>query len=195
MEVVTVRKKDPKKVAAGVAGAAARKKNHQVLLDKMRDMKTALLTGEAPAVPAPTAVVVAVPERLSAETPAAGSTRPLSAETPAAGSTRPLSAETPAAGSTRPLSAETPAAGSTRPLSAETPAAGSTRPLSAETPAAGSTRPLSAETPAAGSTRPLIIMGVVGGGAILLLLAALRRTQEARACAVGAALRERQRCN
>ena len=56
MEVVTVRKKDPKKVAAGVAGAAARKKNQQAVLAEMRDMKTALLAGEAPI----------VPERLSA---------------------------------------------------------------------------------------------------------------------------------
>ena len=61
MEVVTARNKDPKKVAAGVAGAAARKKNHQAFLDKIRDAKPALLAGET--VPAP----VAAPERLSAD--------------------------------------------------------------------------------------------------------------------------------
>ena len=72
MEVVTARKKDPKKVAAGVAGAAARKKNHQILLDEMCNMKTALLMEEAPA---PTAVAVAVPERLS--TGIGGGMRPL----------------------------------------------------------------------------------------------------------------------
>ena len=53
MEVVTARNKDPKKVAAGVAGAAARKKNYQALLDKIRDTKPALLTGET--VPTPVA--------------------------------------------------------------------------------------------------------------------------------------------
>ena len=66
MEVVTARNKDPKKVAAGVAGAAARKKNHQAFLDKIRDAKPALLAGET--VPAP--IVVAVPERLSVGTTA-----------------------------------------------------------------------------------------------------------------------------
>ena len=41
MEKVTAYKKDPKKVAAGYAGAAARIKNQQVFLDKKRDAKHA----------------------------------------------------------------------------------------------------------------------------------------------------------
>ena len=57
---MTARSKDPKKVAAGIAGAAARKKNHQAFLDKTRDAKHVMLAG-APA-----------PDQLSAET-AAGS--------------------------------------------------------------------------------------------------------------------------
>ena len=60
MEVVTARNKDPKKVAAGHAGAAARKKNHQAFLDKTRDTKPAILAGET--APAP------VPEQLSVGT-------------------------------------------------------------------------------------------------------------------------------
>ena len=51
MEKVTAYEKDPKKVTAGRAGAAARKKNHQVFLDKKRDAKHAVLAGET--VPAP----------------------------------------------------------------------------------------------------------------------------------------------
>ena len=39
MEKVTAYKKDPKKVAAGYAGAAARIKNQQVFLNKKRDAK------------------------------------------------------------------------------------------------------------------------------------------------------------
>ena len=46
MEKVTAYEKDPKKVTAGRAGAAARKKNHQVFLDKKRDAKHAMLAGE-----------------------------------------------------------------------------------------------------------------------------------------------------
>ena len=38
---MTAYKKDPKKVAAGYAGAAARIKNQQVFLDKKRDAKHA----------------------------------------------------------------------------------------------------------------------------------------------------------
>ena len=50
MEKVTAYEKDPKKVTAGRAGAAARKKNHQVFLDKKRDAKHAVLAEEtAPA--------------------------------------------------------------------------------------------------------------------------------------------------
>ena len=88
MEVVTARNKDPKKVAAGYAGAAARKKNHQAFLDKTRDVKPVMLAGEK----APT------PEQISVGT-------------------------------------------------------------------------------TAGNMRQLIIMGVVGGGALLLILAALRSGQ------------------
>ena len=61
---MTARNKDPKKVASGVAGAAARKKNHQALLDKIRDTKPAMLAGET--VPAP----IAVPRQLSIGTTA-----------------------------------------------------------------------------------------------------------------------------
>ena len=44
---MTAYKKDPKKVAAGHAGAAARKeKNHQVFLDKKRDAKHAETVGQ-----------------------------------------------------------------------------------------------------------------------------------------------------
>ena len=42
MEKVTAYKKDPKKVAAGHAGAAARIKNQQVFLNKKRDAKHAV---------------------------------------------------------------------------------------------------------------------------------------------------------
>ena len=37
--------KDPKKVTAGRASAAARKKNHQAFLDKTRDAKHVMLAG------------------------------------------------------------------------------------------------------------------------------------------------------
>ena len=94
MEVVTARNKDPKKVAAGHAGAAARKKNHQAFLDKTRDAKPVMLAGEK----APTPIVVPVSEQ----------------------------------------------------------------------PSVGTT---------AGSMKQLVIMGVVGGGALLLILAALRQRQ------------------
>ena len=54
---MTARNKDPKKVAAGYAGAAARKeKKHQEFLDKSRDAKPASLAGET--VPASSVVVV-----------------------------------------------------------------------------------------------------------------------------------------
>ena len=46
MEKVTAYKKDPKKVAAGHAGAAARIKNQQVFLNKKRDAKHAVLAPE-----------------------------------------------------------------------------------------------------------------------------------------------------
>ena len=46
MEKVTAYKKDPKKVAAGHAGAAARIKNQQVFLDKKRDAKHTVLAPE-----------------------------------------------------------------------------------------------------------------------------------------------------
>ena len=42
---MTAYKKDPKKVAAGHAGAAARIKNQQVFLNKKRDAKHAVLAG------------------------------------------------------------------------------------------------------------------------------------------------------
>ena len=45
MEKVTAYEKNPKKVTAGRAGAAARKKNHQVFLDKKRDAKHTVLAG------------------------------------------------------------------------------------------------------------------------------------------------------
>ena len=45
MEKVTAYVKDPKKVTAGRASAAARKKNHQAFLDKTRDAKHAMLAG------------------------------------------------------------------------------------------------------------------------------------------------------
>ena len=43
---MTAYKKDPKKVAAGYAGAAARIKNQQVFLNKKRDAKHAVLAPE-----------------------------------------------------------------------------------------------------------------------------------------------------
>ena len=43
MEKVTAYVKDPKKVTAGRASAAARKKNHQAFLDKTRDAKHVML--------------------------------------------------------------------------------------------------------------------------------------------------------
>ena len=49
---MTAYKKDPKKVAAGYAGAAARIKNQQVFLDKKRDAKHAE-TVEQLVVPSP----------------------------------------------------------------------------------------------------------------------------------------------
>ena len=61
---MTARNKDPKKVAAGHAGAAARKKNHQAFLDKTRDAKPVMLAGEK----AP--IVVPVPEQPSVGTTA-----------------------------------------------------------------------------------------------------------------------------
>ena len=45
MEKVTAYVKDPKKVTAGRASAAARKKNHQAFLDKTRDAKHVMLAG------------------------------------------------------------------------------------------------------------------------------------------------------
>ena len=51
MEKVTAYEKDPKKVTAGRAGAAARKKNHQAFLDKTRDAKHAMLAGETATAP------------------------------------------------------------------------------------------------------------------------------------------------
>ena len=51
MEKVTAYEKDPKKVTAGRAGAAARKKNHQVFLDKKRDAKHVVLAGETAPTP------------------------------------------------------------------------------------------------------------------------------------------------
>ena len=58
------KQKDPKKVAAGRAGAAARKAKHERLLEELRDGKEALREMDAPA-DAP----AAVPK----EKPAAGS--------------------------------------------------------------------------------------------------------------------------
>ena len=51
MEKVTAYEKNPKKVTAGRAGAAARKKNHQAFLDKTRDAKHAMLAGETATTP------------------------------------------------------------------------------------------------------------------------------------------------
>ena len=48
---MTAYEKDPKKVTAGRAGAAARKKNHQAFLDKTRDAKHAMLAGETATAP------------------------------------------------------------------------------------------------------------------------------------------------
>ena len=63
---MTAYKKDPKKVAAGHAGAAARIKNHQVFLDKKRDAKHVVLAGET----APAPEHVGTVEQLSVGTTA-----------------------------------------------------------------------------------------------------------------------------
>ena len=70
MEKVTAYEKDPKKVTAGRAGAAARKKNHQVFLDKKRDAKHVVLAGETAPAPEHVGTTAGSMEQLSVGTTA-----------------------------------------------------------------------------------------------------------------------------
>ena len=70
MEKVAAYEKDPKKVTAGRAGAAARKKNHQVFLDKKRDAKHVVLAGETAPAPEHVGTTAGSMEQLSVGTTA-----------------------------------------------------------------------------------------------------------------------------
>ena len=67
---MTAYKKDPKKVAAGHAGAAARIKNQQVFLNKKRDAKHAVLAGETAPAPEHVGTTAGSMEQLSVGTTA-----------------------------------------------------------------------------------------------------------------------------
>ena len=67
---MTAYKKDPKKVAAGHAGAAARIKNQQVFLNKKRDAKHAVLAGETASAPEHVGTTAGSMEQLSVGTTA-----------------------------------------------------------------------------------------------------------------------------
>ena len=67
---MTAYEKDPKKVTAGRAGAAARKKNHQVFLDKKRDAKHVVLAGETAPAPEHVGTTAGSMEQLSVGTTA-----------------------------------------------------------------------------------------------------------------------------